>query len=228
MPPAFSKPLQLALLRVCVVAGRIWNLRATQIEVREDHHPDVMRHVHPRLGEVITVPLRTTRVAGLQKEVLGFIRGLIAALAKYNVSGKAASNPGCVATCTFPWSPYVPRALKRLTLRSEQPVPLLVCWSISNYFVTVCDQPNLFPTVGWEGGFLSKSLLLAVAELKCRGVQNMQNYGKAAESELSVAGVFTEPKRSIRQLRYIPKGQGAIQGPPPTGPPVRAGMHLPP
>ena len=59
----------------------------SKIEVREEHHPDVVKHVHPRHVEVIRVPLPTGEIAHARQFLISVLRHVITRLVSVKVLG---------------------------------------------------------------------------------------------------------------------------------------------
>ena len=62
------------------------NLMITRIEVREETHPDVVRHVFPRDIQVIKVPLANEDLADARISLLHVLRDIISHLIGLKVS----------------------------------------------------------------------------------------------------------------------------------------------
>lgn len=64
----------------------VTNLMISRIEVREETHPDVVRHVHPRHVEVVTVSLTGGELADVRGQLIGILRKIINQLVRAQVS----------------------------------------------------------------------------------------------------------------------------------------------
>lgn len=62
------------------------NLMISKIEVREDSHPDVVKHVHPRHVEIIRVPMATGEIEQTRSFLCNVLRDCIAKLVNMKVS----------------------------------------------------------------------------------------------------------------------------------------------
>lgn len=96
----------------------------SRIEVREENHPDVVRHVHPRHVEVIKVSLAAGELAEVRNDLLRFLRNVIGRLVSLKVRSRPGSWPKrdakqlvyCLLSMTsFP-------NLERAGVRQKQPV----------------------------------------------------------------------------------------------------------
>lgn len=68
------------------------NLMTSRIEVREEHHPDVIKHVHPRHVQVVLVPLSDSQIAEARNSLLHLIREIINRLVSLKVIQQRAWN----------------------------------------------------------------------------------------------------------------------------------------
>ena len=63
----------------------VTNLMVTKIEVREERHPDVVKHVHPKHVQVVRVPLETGEIAAARQFLLNILRQVIVKLISVKV-----------------------------------------------------------------------------------------------------------------------------------------------
>lgn len=70
----------------------VTNLMAARIEVREDTHPDVVQHVHPRHVQMIVVPLSNGLIAEARSSLLHVLREVINRLISLKVICSAANR----------------------------------------------------------------------------------------------------------------------------------------
>lgn len=91
----------------------VTNLMTTKIEVREEDHPDVVRHVHPRHVRTVVVPSG----GGLQGELRNSLLSLIRDVIRYLVSLKVPPPPQPLPLCTTAPNPPIPASLHAPTHR---------------------------------------------------------------------------------------------------------------
>ena len=79
------------------------NLMITQIEVREETHPDVVRHVFPRDIQVIKVPLANEDLADARISLLHVLRDIISHL----IGLKVSLTSSAVGSTGLKWPPHL-------------------------------------------------------------------------------------------------------------------------